>query len=82
MALIDFFRNWLHVSEAKCPFKTGDQVQPLKGGPLMIVEWVRASSQRKAHLICCKWFDRQRKENRMDIFTEGELKPFDWYHPD
>jgi uncharacterized protein YodC (DUF2158 family) len=82
MALMDFFSNWFHFSKAKCPFKTGDQVQPRKGGPLMIVESVKESGQRKVYLICCKWFDRQSKENRTDVFIEGELKHFDWYHPD
>lgn len=48
----------------------------------MIVEWVRSTSQRRAYLVCCKWFDRQQKKNRMDIFVDRDLKPFDWYHPD
>jgi uncharacterized protein YodC (DUF2158 family) len=81
MALIqDFFRRIGFLSP-ETKYKAGDQVQLLEGGPLMIVEWVKSSREFKTNILCCKWFDPKTKETLTHVFTDDQVKLFDWYHP-
>jgi uncharacterized protein YodC (DUF2158 family) len=79
MALIENLINLLLKPNSR--FKTGDHVQSFKGGPLMIVQWIKVDKKNHVTIVSCKWFDNETKSNRTNIFVEEDLTPFDWHNP-
>ena len=80
MALADLLRKFGILSPER-KFKVGDQVQQINGGPLMIVQSIEVVPKTKDILISCKWYDKETKETRTNLFKEEQLKLFDWYNP-
>ena len=79
MAFVYILRK-LGLLPAPSKFKVGDQVQLISGGPLMIVESVELIKKTGNYLIGCKWFDKETQSSRTNLFTQEQLKPFDWYN--
>lgn len=76
MALDDEIRKRLFGPKSK--FNVGDSVQLLEGGPLMVVTEVFSARDMTQPLIDCKWFDSETKTTRTNLFSEKDLKAFDW----
>lgn len=82
MALIQEIFKRIGLSQPYSKFKPGDQVQLISGDALMIVEWVKESKENPPRpIICCKWFDSNVKQSKLQVFDEDELKQFDWHYP-
>jgi uncharacterized protein YodC (DUF2158 family) len=79
MALIQNIFRKLGFLPPDTKYKPGDQVQLLEGGPIMIVEWVKSSPAFKTSILCCKWFDPKTQQTCMHVFTDDQVKQFDWY---
>jgi uncharacterized protein YodC (DUF2158 family) len=61
-------------------FKTGDHVEPINGGELMVVQAIVVCKKSNSLQLSCKWFDSQLRQNRTGIFSEGQIRLFNWYN--
>jgi uncharacterized protein YodC (DUF2158 family) len=77
MKLLNDIRKFLFAPSSD--FKAGDSVELKSGGPLMIVTHVFCKRNMNQPLIHCKWYDRERKTTRTNLFLERDLRKFDWY---
>jgi uncharacterized protein YodC (DUF2158 family) len=76
MIILDRIKRGLFGPISK--FKVGQSVQLLEGDCLMVVFEIAFEEQMKEPLIHCQWFDRESKSIRRNLFSEKDLKPFDW----
>jgi uncharacterized protein YodC (DUF2158 family) len=80
MALLTkVFRIFGFVKEEETKFKTGDHVERIEGGELMVVESVSISQDSKSLILRCKWFDSKTRQNKVDEFSETQIRFFNWY---
>jgi uncharacterized protein YodC (DUF2158 family) len=80
VALLKIFFTRMGFLSPPSKFKAGDHVQRVEGGALMIVEWVKTSRKTRT-VLSCKWFDSESKKMCTTLFSEEQVKYFDWYHP-
>jgi uncharacterized protein YodC (DUF2158 family) len=81
MALMQNFFRKIGLLPKPARYKAGDQVQLLEGGPLMIVEWVKPSPEFKTSILSCKWYDTKTRQTLTHLFTDDQVKLFDWLSP-
>jgi uncharacterized protein YodC (DUF2158 family) len=67
-------------SRTQSKFKTGDHVEPINGGELMVVQAISVCKKSNSLQLSCKWFDSQLRQNRTGIFSEGQIRLFNWYN--
>lgn len=65
----------------KPKFNKGDSVQCVSGNEndLMVVQWHKVVG-KSVIMYSCKWYDSETKSTRTNIFSEDQLKKFDWDH--
>ena len=76
-------KNWLlSVFGPSSRFNVGDSVQPIHGEQeLMVVVEIKKEQNAQEPLVRCQWYDSDEKKNKVVVFPENQLEPFDWYHP-